>query len=347
MASDKAAQGRDPAIFSVQHFCLHDGPGVRSIVFFKGCPLRCQWCQNPESWSPSPEPAFKPRLCIDCKTCVDVCPEKAILKPGHCDQSRCRLCFSCADHCPSGAMTRFGNFSTTASVMDQLRPEFAYYQSSGGGVTFSGGEPMLFPGFITTLSQRLHHEAIHTTLETCGYFHPDVILTPIPQPVKEAQDKQKITRDVRMPAFLSDIDLVLFDVKLFDDVAHRKFCGKGNAFIKKNLSTLAYLAREHAGPVVWPRLPLIPHITDTKENLVAWSEFLHQAGLPYLTIVPYHNLGASKRQWLNLPPAPDIAALTDDDLQRATDILKSCGIACFTPGEEEWDLAEIIFMNQE
>jgi len=305
-----------PAVFSIQNFCLHDGPGVRSIVFFKGCPLRCVWCQNPESWRIAPELAFKAHLCIDCRTCVDICPQKAISAPGIRDARKCDLCFTCVENCPSEAMVCFGKYTTIDSVMDELRPEFPYFENSGGGVTFSGGEPTLFPEFIAKLSNCLHGEGIHTALETCGSFDPDTDT-----------------------GFLSDLDLVLFDIKLYDETAHLKFCGKSNADIKNNLTRLAAFSLGGTGPPVWPRLPLIPSVTDTDENLTEWARFLNKIGISYLTLVPYHNLGASKRQWLNLPPAPEFSALTDERMGEVVKFLGQLGIACFAPGEEDWGQA--------
>ncbi len=313
MGSGNMAHPKEPAVFSIQHFCLHDGPGVRSIVFFKGCPLRCVWCQNPESWRTDPEPAFKAHLCIDCKTCVHVCPQKAIFEPGIRDVQKCNLCFTCVENCPSGAMTCFGKYYKIETVLEELRPEFPFFCNTGGGVTFSGGEPTLFSGFLAGLAARLHEEGIHTALETCGYF-----------------DSQK---DIR---FLSDMDLVLFDIKLYNEAAHRRYCGKSNTDIKKNLARLAAFSFSGTRPVIWPRLPLIPSITDTIENLTGWAKFLNNIDISYLTLVPYHNLGDSKRQWLNLPSAPELPALTDESLRASIDLLGENGISCFAPGEEDW-----------
>jgi pyruvate formate lyase activating enzyme len=261
----------------------------------------------------SPEAAFKAHLCIGCNTCVEVCPQKAISAPGVRDTQKCDDCFTCVENCPSGAMVCFGKYDTIDSVLDELRPEFSYMQNTGGGVTFSGGEPTLFPAFIEKLSKRLHAEKIHTALETCGYFDPEKAIP-----------------------FLSDIDLVLFDIKLYDDDAHKKFCGTSNTKIKENFTCLAAQSLARTGPAIWPRLPLIPAITDTHENLTAWAQFLKRIGISYLTLVPYHNLGASKRQWLNLSPAPEFSALTDDRRQASIDLLEQHGFSCFLPGEEDW-----------
>lgn len=316
MASGNQLKIKKPAVFSIQHFCLHDGPGVRSIVFFKGCPLRCSWCQNPESWLASPELAFKSHLCIDCKSCVNACPQQAISTPGLRDAGKCDLCFTCTDICPAGALVCFGKYTTIDSVMEELRPEFPYFQNTGGGVTFSGGEPTLFSDFIAGLANCLRAEGIHTVLETCGYFDPKADI-----------------------GFLSDIDLVLFDIKLFEEADHCKFCGTSNTKIKENLTRLADQLLAGAGPPVWPRLPLIPSVTDTAENLTGWAQFLKNIGISRLTLVPYHNLGNSKREWLNLPPAPEFPAITDELLEVAVVLLEKQGIFCFAPGEEDWERA--------
>jgi len=313
MESGDMVNAKDPAIFSIQHFCLHDGPGVRSIVFFKGCPLRCVWCQNPESWRTAPELAFKAHLCIDCRTCVNTCPQKAISAPGIRDTQKCDGCFTCVENCPSRAMVCFGKYTTIDSVFEELRPEFPYMKNTGGGVTFSGGEPTLFSEFVGQLSKCLHEEGIHTALETCGFFDPQV--------------------DIQ---FLSDIDLVLFDINLYDETEHLRFCGKSNTKIKQNLTRLAAFASAGTGRAIWPRLPLIPTVTDTTKHLTGWAQFLKNIGISYLTLVPYHNMGDAKREWLNLPSAPKFSALTEKRLQVSIDLLGENGISCFAPGEEDW-----------
>ncbi|MCD4743782.1 MAG: glycyl-radical enzyme activating protein, partial [Desulfobacteraceae bacterium] len=165
-------QNADPTalVFSVQQFCLHDGPGVRSTIFFKGCPLRCSWCQNPESWSKKPEIAFKQHLCIGCRTCVDKCPEQALSDPGHRNEDKCVSCFTCVEGCSSTAMVCFGDLRSIGSVIDELEPEFPFYLNSKGGVTFSGGEPTLYSEFLLNLTKDLQNKDIHVSMETCGYF---------------------------------------------------------------------------------------------------------------------------------------------------------------------------------
>ncbi len=301
----------DPLVFSVQHFCLHDGPGIRSLVFFKGCPLRCVWCQNVESWSPGAEIAFKPHLCIGCGTCVERCSENALTGIGIRDVHRCRSCFTCIDACPSGAMTLFGRPKSVEGLMDELRPEFPLFRDSGGGVTFTGGEPTLYPQFAGALAGALRSEGISTAMETSGFFGIE-----------------------RTAPLLEQLDLVLFDIKVFDNARHCKLCGTDNAVIKKNLEALAEVSRRGHGPQVWPRLPLVPGMTDGEDNIRDWAGFLRGIGLSSLTIVPFHPMGVSKRTWLGLPEGPALRVPGEPEIEAAIRIFSMAGIQVFGPGEE-------------
>ena len=300
-------------VLSVQHFCLHDGPGVRSLVFLKGCPLRCVWCQNPESNRAGPERAFKAQKCIACGTCVDACPEQAIDAPGLRDAARCRLCFTCVARCPSEALVRFGTARSADSVVDELRPELPLLTSSGGGVTLTGGEPTQHPEVALELTRALKALGVHVAMETCGHF-----------------------RMADAAALVAALDLVLFDLKPFDDQEHQRLCGASNVKAKENLRALAAAHREGKGPPVWPRLPLVPGLTDGRENLLAWADFLRELGLSRLTLVPFHRLGEGKREWLGLPPGPAVAPPTRAALESASALLASRGVATFAPGDEEW-----------
>ncbi len=313
-----ASASGHPLIFSVQHFCLQDGPGVRSLVFFKGCPLRCVWCQNPESWSPGAELGFKANLCVGCGTCVKVCPHGAMGKsaawasvPPWRNPARCRLCFSCVERCPAGALVRFGVARSVESIVEELEPEFALYRSSGGGVTFSGGEPTLHVAFAAELARRLRTEGVSVAMETGGEF--------------------ALTSETGR--LLRNLDLVLFDIKVFDDLEHRRLCGGPNRRVKENLAALARAAAQGRGPAVVPRLPLVPGLTDGVENLLGWGGLLRDIGLPRVDIVPYHSLGESKRAWLGLAPGPALPAPSERDLARARATLASAGIVSHEPGE--------------
>ena len=319
-ATDAGTAGAPPAplIFAIQHFCIHDGPGTRSVVFFKGCPLRCQWCQNPESWRRETELAHKGHLCIDCETCVDVCPTGALTEPGVWDTARCDLCLRCVDACPAAAMVRFGEPHTADDVLAALIPEFNLYRRSSGGVTLSGGEATLFVPLATEIAQRLRNRTIHVTLETCGLF-----------------------KHAAVEPLLATIDLVLFDLKLFDDNAHRAQCGAGNVGVKENLRGLVARAASGEGPRIWPRLPIIPGITSVAENVAGWASLLQEIGVRGVTLVPYHQFGAGKRSWLpDAPAAPDLGVLSPAELERCAAILAAHGVQSFAPGSEDWRLLD-------
>jgi glycyl-radical enzyme activating protein len=305
----------DPLIFALQHFCLHDGPGVRSLVFFKGCPLRCPWCQNVESWKPHAELAFKPALCIGCGACGEKCPERALTGAGIREAGRCRMCFSCVEACPSGATVRFGVPKTPGEIVEELRPEFSLHKTSGGGVTFTGGEPTLYPGFASRLARLLRAEGISVAMETCGLFDLE-----------------------ELGPLLSELDLVLFDIKIFDQELHKKTCGGDNAVIRKNLDSLARQARSRGVPFVWPRLPVVPGMTSGEDNIRAWAGFLREVGINFLTLVPYHPMGRVKRRWLGLPDGPELRVPADDELGEIEGVFFAQGIRVFRPGEEDYAL---------
>lgn len=311
-------ESREPLIFSLQHFCLHDGPGIRSLVFFKGCPLRCPWCQNVESWKAGVEIAFKPQLCIDCGTCVKKCPEHALTDVGKRDAKKCKGCFTCIKSCPSGAMTRFGVCQSPEEIVEELRPEFSLFRISGGGVTFSGGEPALYPEFTAKLAKLLRAEGIDAAMETCGFFNLN-----------------------RLQPLLRELQLVLFDIKIFDAVQHRRICGVDNMMIKQNLRSLVEAKLRQEGPFVWPRLPLVLGMTDGKDNITAWAGFLNKLGVSFLTIVPYHPMGASKRRWLGLPAGPELRVPINDDLKNIEELFSAEGIRVYKPGEENFEVEYI------
>lgn len=323
-----------PQVFSIQHFCVHDGPGVRSVVFLKGCPLRCSWCQNPESWSLHAELGHKRRQCVGCGTCVRTCQTGAMKAPGVWSLEQCTRCFRCVDTCPSGALVRFGETRTPAQVHAELAKEFALYRRSGGGVTFSGGEASLFPEFIATLVEPLKNEDIHVAMETCGLFRFQHL-----RPVAELLDDTGAWR-----AFASQIlwqaigrlDLLLFDLKIMDRARHREHCGADNVHIHANFKLLAALARAGRGPQLWPRLPLVPGITDDEANVRAVARFVRAAGHDAITLLPYHNLGVEKFDWLRMPEGFSAGLLHEQRLQQARRIVEDEGLRWYESGEEDY-----------
>jgi len=273
-----------PLIVDIKRHSLEDGPGIRSVVFFKGCPLRCVFCQNPETQEFGPEIAFRSRRCIDCRTCVDACP-RGLQRPRLAASTACDRCGACVRVCPSGARALIGQRLSLDEIMDVVMRDEPYYRHSGGGVTLSGGECTAFPEFAGELLARLRGRGISAAIETCGEF-------------SYPQFAQWI---------LPHVDPILFDVKLADDEAHVRFTGRSNQRIWANLARLLALVPER----VQPRIPLIPGVTATRENLAALAARLAELGARSLTLLPYNPLGVTMAESLGRPaPAwrPETAA---------------------------------------
>jgi len=323
-----------PQVFSIQHFCVHDGPGIRSVVFLKGCPLRCSWCQNPESWLLDSELGHKRRRCIECGACVKTCPTGAMKAPGKWSLETCDRCFRCVAGCPSGALTRFGEPRTADSVHAELAKEFALYRQSGGGVTFSGGEASLFPEYVVSLLGPLQAGGIHVAMETCGLFRFKS-LRPVDELLADDDAWHAFSSQVLWQA-VGGLDLVLFDLKLMNRARHREHCGADSEHIHDNFRLLAALMHAGRGPRLWPRLPLVPGITDDEENIRAVARFVREAGLDSITLLPYHNLGVEKFEWLQQRGTFSAAMLPESQVRQARHIVESEDLRCFEPGEEDY-----------
>lgn len=245
-----------PLILDIKGNALDDGPGIRSVVFFKGCPLSCVWCHNPESRRRTAELSFDAAVCIredGCDRCVGVCPTGAVnvLDPALIDRTACTVCFACVDICPSGALRTMGTAWTVDEVLTHVLRDKPFYDASGGGVTFSGGEATLYPEFLGELAAYCRSEGIHTLLQTSGHFHWDVF----------------------QRAVLPHLDTIYYDLKLFDSAAHRQFCGLPNERIAQNFARLAQLSNRGEVDLL-PRIPLIPELTATHRNIGAIGDFL-------------------------------------------------------------------------
>jgi pyruvate formate lyase activating enzyme len=263
-----AAKENSGIVFNTVRFSIHDGPGIRTTVFLKGCPLRCDWCHNPESQD------FRPRLmlfaerCRQCGDCVAACPRHGIGDPaeGLKIPEECDACGSCAEACVAGARQIAGRRATVAGLMDELQRDVVFFDESGGGVTISGGEPLAQPVFARGLLAACRERGIHVALDTCGFAAPDVF------------------------ANVSALaDLVLFDLKAMDCETHERFTGVPNGTILENLRTLAETGR----PAI-VRFPLIPGVNDSPRELSALSRFVRSCGLSRLDVLPYHRIGADK-----------------------------------------------------
>lgn len=269
-----------PLILEIKGNSLDDGPGIRSVVFFKGCPLSCLWCHNPESKRPGVEIAFDAAECIACGTCLETCQEEALSRenPFYIDREKCSLCFECVATCPSKALSRVGMPMSVEEIVRTVLRDKLFFQNSGGGVTLSGGEPTLAMDFAGDLLERLHGEGVHTLLETCGIF-----------------DLERFQQIVY--PFLNTI---YFDIKLMNTAAHKRYCGVDNALILNNFRHLFQRYRD-GGVEIVPRTPLIPGITDIDDNLSGVVDFLKECGVEKAELLAYHPLWHAKNSKLGIP----------------------------------------------
>jgi len=257
-----------PVVFDVQRFSIHDGPGIRTVIFFKGCNLECPWCQNPESINLKHEIAFYPDRCVAHRDCVDTCSKNAIsFKDGFAiERELCRRCDDCTVHCLSDAIRIIGKEYTAEALMQEILRDLDYYQTSGGGVTFSGGEPTLHTDFIYDLLVLCKIHGIHTNIETNGCFSWDKFQTILPL-----------------------LDLIFFDIKIADGAAHKQYLSQSN---EKILYNMQRLVEAHA-PVEF-RMPLIPEYTATYKNMKEVTELLLRNNIRKIHLLPYHSMGESK-----------------------------------------------------
>ena len=264
-----------PLVLEVRGNSLDDGPGIRSVVFMKGCPLSCVWCHNPESKNPGPELLFDSSICLSCGICTQSCESGALyLKKKQLvfDRSKCNLCFSCIDLCPSGALERAGKSMTVNDIIDKVMKDKPFYETSGGGVTLSGGEPLMFMDFASELLAGLKKKGIHTNVETCGIF--------------------KIERFVEL--ILPHLDMIYSDIQLIDALLAERYTGVKSDLILENFKALHEISLKKHPDFLLPRTPLIPGITDTDENLGAIAEFLSLLGVKKASLLEYNPLWHAK-----------------------------------------------------
>ena len=302
---------KQPLILEIKGNALDDGPGIRSVVFFKGCPLSCLWCHNPESKRMGMEIGFEAKTCVGCDTCMNLCPENSLSRENSffIDRDACTLCFECVDACPSGALSRIGTHMSVEAIAEQVLRDKPFYDTSGGGVTLSGGEPTLFTGFAGELAARLKAGGIHILLETCGLF-----------------DLARF--DESLYPYL---DLIYFDIKLMDAALHAHYCGVANETILYNFRALHARAQNGGVPVV-PRTPLIPGITDTPENIHAIADFLSSCGVGEARLLPYHPLWQEKNEKIGISMEKDHTPEMDKWLDRKVidecrEVFETAGIA--------------------
>lgn len=296
-----------PLILDIKANSLDDGPGIRSVVFFKGCPLSCVWCHNPESKNAYPEISFDPVKCIDCGSCRESCAEKALSKNNsfYIDRKACSLCFRCLDSCPSSAIERVGRQMSIDSIFSEILPDKPFFDASNGGVTLSGGEATLYMDFVSHLLKKFKDNGIHTLIETCGFF-----------------DKKRF-----MELIYPFVDTIFFDVKIKDSSLHKKFCGLPNEKIIENFKALAESVKKD-GKTFIPRTPLIPGITDTDENIFSIASFYKETGIGEAALLSYNPLWHEKNRKMGLEnPFSGIPVMTSfqdrESLERCRSIFKN------------------------
>lgn len=261
-------------IFNIQKFSIHDGPGIRTTIFFKGCPLKCQWCANPESQLQKIQIICYHEKCLKCQTCLRHCPNQAIIfedqkiKFNH---QMCVGCLQCVDMCPVEALSHEGEIKTVDDIVKICLQDKDFYDESNGGVTISGGEGMSQPKFLEALIQALRKENIHVAIETTGYIEENLF--------------QRLA---------SQFDLLLFDVKHYDRNKHFEGTGVYNDLILKNLKW----AVEHQMNIL-PRIPVIPHFNDSLKDAKVFAQLLRDIGLKKVQLLPFHQFGEKKYELLN------------------------------------------------
>jgi pyruvate formate lyase activating enzyme len=293
-------------IFNIQKFSIHDGPGVRTTVFLKGCPLRCEWCANPESQLSKVQILYDDRKCVHCRTCVNVCPQEAVTMSDdgriHIDFQTCDGCLECVKACPGRALSNEGEYKTAQEVFEVCMQDYDFYEESGGGVTISGGEGMCQPDFVEELLGLLKTKHIHTAIETTG--------------VVSAQVFQRLA-----PQF----DLLLFDVKHCDPERHQAGTAVRNDRILENLAW----AKEQ-GLNILPRIPVIPGFNASLEDARGIAALLVKLGLSKVQLLPFHQMGERKYEFLNRDyTLTGVKALHPEDLTDYQQCFLDAGLDCY------------------
>jgi len=290
-------------IFDIKRYAIHDGPGIRTTVFMKGCPLACRWCHNPEGIEPVPFLAYKKERCIRCGECVENCPEQALcleeegVSPSG---SPCMNCFTCTEICPAEAREKVGRKLTAIELFREIQKDTPFYDTSGGGVTFSGGEPLMQVEFLIELLKLCGNAHIHRAVDTTGYASFETLISVAKQ-----------------------TDLFLFDLKMMDSDKHEKYTGVSNHLILDNLK---HLAQKEIDLII--RIPLIPGVNDDVENLDRTGSFLNRLpGIKKVHILPYHNFQKSKFARFEMKDSTgDITRPTQDMILNAKKHLENFGL---------------------
>lgn len=290
------------SIFNIQRYSIHDGPGIRTTVFFKGCPLKCQWCHNPESQKQEKEIMIYPNKCIGCGFCVKACKTGALTFENgiiNFNKNLCKNCGECCDACPTSARTVVGDYIEVQELLKEIKKDEVFYEESHGGVTFSGGEPLSQGEFLEDILKRCKEEGIHTTVDTSGYGSEDTIRRIVPY-----------------------VDLFLYDLKSMDDSIHKKYIGVSNKVILGNLKLIGEL-----GGNIFIRIPLIPGVNDWRGQIQSFISFIKNVkGILQVNILPYHNISQEKYNRLKREyKCENIKEPVAEELDEVKSIFESAG----------------------
>ena len=286
-------------ITEIRSFTTHDGPGIRTTVFVKGCPLRCRWCANPETWVKSPQIFFRAKKCRGDGECYKVCPEGAILMgERRIDREKCTGCMQCVDACPYGGLEKIGMEMTAVEVAEKVAADKPFFDNSGGGVTVSGGEPLSQARFTAEVMRICHEKGIHTCLDTSGYAPPESLLQ-----------------------VLEHTDLVFLDIKLMDAEKHRKWTGVSNDQILENARIIAEKCQLRIS------IPLVTGVNDDAINIRALAEFAQSLGVEFIDVEPFHKLGESKYLALDMEsPYSQFSEIPEEKVEEVNTIIGSYGL---------------------
>lgn len=307
MRNEQELRAVTGTIFNIQHYCIHDGPGIRSNVFVKGCPLRCIWCANPESQVAVPQLMYRADKCVGCGACAEKCPRQAISLTGDgkvkTDRLVCNGCGECVSACKVDAREKMGRTVTAGEVFDEVAADSLFY-GEDGGITVTGGEALAHPRFTMALLTLCRQAGIRTAVETCGYASWEL-----------------------MKPILELCDTVLYDEKQMDSELHRQYTGQGNELILENLKKI----NDELECDIWVRVPTIPGYNDSVENITAVGRFVKEqiTRCSQVHLLPFHRMGESKFEQLeNEPNGFHSEVPTDAHMEELRDIIRSFGLIC-------------------
>ncbi len=286
-------------IFNIQRYSTEDGPGIRTTVFFKGCPLRCLWCHNIESIKTHPQIVWSGIKCIGCGECLKACPEKAILKTKDglkTDRAICKNCGLCAEACPSGARELLGYEISVDDLVKEVEKDKPFYENSNGGITASGGEPTLQHEFLIEFFKKCKEKGLHVALDTSGF-----------------------TTWERLEKIIEHVDLILYDLKVLDEEKHEEYTGVSNKIILENLKKI-----DSSNKKIWIRIPVIPEFTANKTNIENIGKFIKDfKNISRVDLLPFHKLGISKYEKLDLEyTCKDFEPPSEEEMNEYKEILK-------------------------